>query len=279
MLHADLAHEDHKPQAARTVHPEALAEVVLHGGMSHSGWQASLANALRATSDSISVVAPDRRGCGLNDGHGDTGSVHSVIEDVVKHIEYLKGSFKRVHLAGWCQGSQYASVAADQAGSLLSSLILLTPGFFWNERFRSVIRIAENNISNMVAELKLKPDRTQAYVPIPMEAADFTLEDEWLDFIENDDLKTTMVTMKTAHVMNEIQELSWTAILQNMLPVLTILARNDRIVDNNKVQQFMGHMFSDKDRNRLVTFDSGHAIQFEMPEKIAAEIIRFIGEV
>lgn len=253
--------------------------MVLHGGMDHSGWQVPLANALRAISHSISIVAPDRRGCGKNNGHGNIGSVHSVIEDVVKHIEYLKGSFKRVHLAGWCQGSQFASVAAAQAGNLLSSLILLTPGFFWNERFMSVIRIVESNISNMLTELKLRPDRSQAYIPVPMEAADFTLEDEWLDFIENDDLKTTMVTMKTVQVMNEIQELSWTAILQNMLPILTILARNDRIVDNNKVQQFLGHMFSDKDRNRMVTLDSGHAIQFEIPEKIADEIMRFIGSV
>ena len=73
---------------------------------------------------------------------------------------------------------------------------------------------------------------------------DFTLEEEWLDFIENDDLKTTMITMKSAHIMDEIQELSWTAILQNRLTVLMLLAENDRIVDNDKVQQFMGHMFS-----------------------------------
>ena len=249
---------------------------VLHGGMSHSGWQAPLANALRSISRDIAVVAPDRRGCGLNEERGDLGSVRLVIEDVVKHAELLKRSFDRVHLAGWCQGSQYATVAAAQSGDLLSSLILLTPGFFWNERFRSVIRIAESNIFNMVSELKLKPDRSQAYVPIPMEGTDFTLDEEWLDFIENDELKTTMVTMKTAHIMDEIQELSWQAIFQTNLPMLTILAEYDRVVDNNKIQQFIGHMFSGENRNRLVTFKSGHAIQFEMPEKIAEEILHFI---
>ena len=45
--------------------------------------------------------------------------------------------------------------------------------------------------------------------PIPMEATDFTLVDEWLDFIENDDLKTTMITFKSVSIMDEIQELSW----------------------------------------------------------------------
>jgi len=128
----------------------------------------------------------------------------------------------------------------------------------------------------MVSELKVKPDRDQAYVPIPMEAADFTLNEEWLDYIENDKLKTTMLNMKSAHIMNEIQELSWEAIFQTNHPVLTILAENDRLVDNNKVQQFMGHMFSKGNGNRLVKVERGHAIQFEMSEKIAGEIIRFI---
>ncbi len=221
-------------------------------------------------------MAPDRRGCGLNAGSGDLGSVRSVIQDVVAQVEFLKKSFTRVHLAGWCQGSQYAAVAARQAKNLLSSLILMTPGFFWNERFRSVIRIAEGNIFNMVKELKLKPAREQAYVPILMEAADFTLRDEWLDFIENDELKTTMITMKTAHIMDEVQELSWSAILENSLPTLAILAENDRIVDNRKVHQFLGHMFNGENGNRLVTYASGHAVQFEMPGQVAGEILRFI---
>ncbi len=250
--------------------------MVLHGGMSHSGWQAPLANSLISLSEDIVMVAPDRRGCGLNNNRGDLGSVHIVIEDVVKHIEFLKHSFKRVHLAGWCQGCQYATVAAARADDQLTSLILLTPGFFWNERFRSVIRIAESNIFNIVSELKLRPDRDQAYVPIPMEGTDFTLDEQWLDFIENDELKTTMVTMKSAHIMDEIQELSWQALFQIDLPMLAILAEQDRVVDNNKFQQFTGHMFSEGNGNRMVTFESGHAIQFEMPDQIAGEIIRFI---
>ena len=90
--------------------------LILHGGMSHSGWQAPLAKRLRSMSPDITVVASDRRGCGLNDNLGDLGSVQLVIEDVIKQIEYLKKSFRRVHLAGWCQGAQYAVVAAAESG-------------------------------------------------------------------------------------------------------------------------------------------------------------------
>ncbi|MEW6670815.1 MAG: alpha/beta fold hydrolase [Thermodesulfobacteriota bacterium] len=253
--------------------------LVLHGGMSHSGWQSPLAKELRLISKDISMVAPDRRGCGLNEKRGDFGTIDLVIEDVVKHIEFLKRTFKRVHLAGWCQGCQFASVAAAKFGSQLASLILLTPGFFWNERFRSVISVAERIILDMISGFKLKPDRDQAYVPIPMEATDFTYDENWLDFIKNDKLKTTLVTMKTVHIMDEIQELSWGAILQNQLPTLAVLAQNDRIVDNKKFREFTAHMFSNETRNRLVAFESGHAVQFEMPKELAEQIVNFIKEL
>ncbi len=252
------------------------ALVILHGGMSHSGWQAPLAKQLRSLSPDITVVALDRRGCGLNENRGDLGSVQSGIDDVVTHVEFLKRSFTRVHLAGWCQGAQYASVAAAKLGNTLSSLILLTPGFFWNERFRSVMSISEKIILKMISEFKLKPERNHACIPIPMEATDFTLVDEWLDFIDNDDLKTTMITLKSVNIMDEVQELSWFAMLQNTLPVLAIMAENDRIVDNKKVLQFIGHLFPGENQNRLVSLESGHAIQFEKPEAVATEILNFI---
>jgi L-alanine-DL-glutamate epimerase-like enolase superfamily enzyme/pimeloyl-ACP methyl ester carboxylesterase len=253
--------------------------LILHGGMGHSGWLAPLAKELRALSTDITVVASDRRGSGLNENRGDLGSVELVIGDVVRHIEFLKQTFNRVHLVGWCQGCQYASVVAARLGNTLSSLILLTPGFFWNERFRSVISIAENIVFSMISEFKLKPDRNHACIPIPMEATDFTFNEEWLDFIENDDLKTTMITLKTVSIMDEIQELSWSALLQNSLPVLAILAKNDRIVDNNKFKKVMGYMFSEENQNRLVSFNSAHAIHFEIPEKVANKIFHFMSRL
>jgi L-alanine-DL-glutamate epimerase-like enolase superfamily enzyme/pimeloyl-ACP methyl ester carboxylesterase len=250
--------------------------LILHGGMSHSGWQAPLAKQLRSLSPDLTVIAADRRGCGLNEQRGDPGSVQAVIGDVVKQIDVLKRSFKRVHLAGWGQGAQYAAVAGARMGDAVSSLILLTPGFFWNDRFKSVLSIAEKIVLEMIAEFKLKPERNHACIPIPMEATDFTLVDEWLDFIEKDHLKTTSVTLKSINIMEEVQELSWFAILQNRLPLLVMMGERDRIVDNGKVRQFIGHLFPGENHNRLVTLESGHAIHFEKTGEVAAEIVNFI---
>jgi L-alanine-DL-glutamate epimerase-like enolase superfamily enzyme/pimeloyl-ACP methyl ester carboxylesterase len=258
-------------------HPEGEDVVlILHGGMSHSGWQAPLAKHLRSMSPALNFIAADRRGCGLNEQRGDLGSVQSVIGDVVKQIDVLKKSFRRVHLAGWGQGAQDAAVAGARVGDAVSSLILLTPGFFWNERFRSVLSITEKIVLKMIAEFKLKPERNYACIPTPMEATDFTLVDEWLDFIEKDRLKTTVVTLKSVSIMDEIQELSWFAMLRNRLPLLVMMGEQDRIVDNRKVRQFIGHLFPGENHNRLITLESGHAIHFEKAGEVASEIVNFI---
>lgn len=250
--------------------------LILHGGMSHSRWQAPLAKSIRTKAPNMTVVAADRRGCGLNEKRGDLGSVDCVIDDVINHILFLKKSFNRIHLAGWCQGAQYASIVASRLPDAISSLILLTPGFFWNDRFRSVMTIAEKIVMDVIGEFSLKPERDHACIPIPMEATDFTYSEEWLDFIENDRLKTTMITLKSVNIMDEIQELSWYSMLQNKLPLLVIIADRDRIVDNNKVTQFIKPFFDSSELNKMTVLDSAHAIQFEKPSEVAAEILSFI---
>jgi len=264
----------HSRNWGKAVGEDAL--LVLHGGMSHSGWQAPLAAAVRAIAPDLTVIAPDRRGCGLNADRGDLGTVSQVTGDVTEQILRLKQRFRRVHLAGWCQGCQYAAIAAARLPDAVDSLLLLTPGFFWNERFRSVLSIAEKVVLKMISEFSLKPDRHHACIPIPMEGTDFTLNDAWLDFIETDLLKTTMITLKSASVMDEVQELSWYAVPEIRQPMLMIMADRDRIVDNARVLRFMGHRFEDGSGNRMYRVNCGHAIQFEEPDAVAGEIALFI---
>jgi pimeloyl-ACP methyl ester carboxylesterase len=79
--------------------------------------------------------------------------------------------------------------------------------------------------------------------------------------------------------MDEIQELSWFAMLQNRLPILVMMGKQDRIVDNLKVLEFIGHLFQGENRNRLVMKESGHAIHFEKTEEVASEIANFIRKI
>src|SRR5689334_1873360 len=82
--------------------------VLLHGGISHSGWQAPLAEALTSTSG-LTFIALDRRGSGLNnEARGHLISEERELEDVTSFLKAIAGSFRRVHLAGWCFGGQVA---------------------------------------------------------------------------------------------------------------------------------------------------------------------------
>jgi len=250
--------------------------VVLHGGMSHSAWQRPLADAVRARS-TFSVFAPDRRGCGRNGGRGDLASAVRSIEDVVEHLRMLAGHFERIHLAGWCQGGQYAAVAAQrlQDEGALATLLLITPGLFWNARFRSVIDMTERVVENLLNHFDLAPDRDEAFAPIPLQATDFTQAPDGLDFIDADALKTTEVTLKSVIVMDEVQERSWEAILDVRLPLFATIATADRIVDNQKVRAYLAPLLA-LPRNRFIEIDAGHAVQFERPDELAVALLDFI---
>lgn len=252
--------------------------VVLHGGMSHSAWQRPLADAVRARS-TLSVFAPDRRGCGLNRGRGDLASAVRSIEDVVEHLRMLAGRFERIHLAGWCQGGQYAAVAAQrlQDEGALATLLLITPGLFWNARFRSVIDMTERVVEKLLTHFELTPGRDESFAPIPLQATDFTQEPDGLDFIDADALKTTEVTLKSVIVMDEVQERSWEAILDVRLPVFAMTATADRIVDNQKVRAYLAPLFA-LPGNRFMEIDAGHAVQFERPDELAGALLDFIRE-
>jgi pimeloyl-ACP methyl ester carboxylesterase len=252
--------------------------VILHGGMSHSGWQYPLAQMLREKNRKLAVIAPDRRGCGLNEGKGELGTTKLLIQDLTEHLLHLKQSFKRIHLLGWCQGAQFASIAAAdlQPQSVLSSLVLMTPGFFWNDRFRSVIDIAEKTMFSVRSTFKVEPKRETAFVLIPMQPSDFTFVREWLAFINQDPLKTTKITMKSAVIMDEIQEMSWSAILNVRIPILSIFATNDRIVDNRKGIEYLTPLIHACPQSKMVSMDSAHAIHFEKPHELTEHILAFI---
>lgn len=256
--------------------PDAL--VVLHGGMSHSAWQRPLAEAVRARS-ALGVFAFDRRGCGLNGQRGDLASATRTVEDVVEHLRMLAGRFERIHLAGWCQGGQYAAIAARrlQDEGSLATLLLITPGLFWNARFRSVIDMTERVVQALLTRFELAPDRDLAFAPIPLQASDFTQSAEGLDFIDADALKTTEVTLRSVVVMDEVQERSWEAVLDVRLPVLAITATGDRIVDNRKVREFLSPLLA-RPGNRWLEVDAGHAVQFERPDEIAGALTDFMRE-
>ena len=82
--------------------------VMLHGGMSHSGWQFPLGTRL-GRRPGTAFVAVDLRGSGLNAGRGHIPSADLAVGDIVQVLRHLHRDYRRIHLAGWCFGAQVAT--------------------------------------------------------------------------------------------------------------------------------------------------------------------------
>src|SRR5262249_30191907 len=121
----------------------------------------------------------------------------------------------------------------------------------------------------------LAPGRDEPFAPIPLQATDFTLVPDGLDFIDADTLKTTEVTLKSVVVMDEVQERSWEAILGVRLPLFALTATQDRIVDNQKVRAYLQPLLG-RPGNRSTEIDAGHAVQFERAHELARALLQFI---
>ena len=259
--------------------PEANDVVVLlHGGISHSKWQAPLADSIISRSE-ISFIALDRRGSGLNAvERGHLLSKEREIEDVVSFIRSLKNSYQRIHLAGWCFGGQVASIVASELDEedFLSSFILIAPGFAFTERYSEVLKMSTKAVSEVVKEFNLNPDTTHAYIPVPLQPIDFTNQSEWHEFIAKDQLRLQKVTERTYEVWYELADWSNKALSKiTKPPVFAIFGEQDRLVDNKQVIQLLKEEIKSQDLT-IETLDTGHAVQFDEPEKLAERVTNFV---
>jgi pimeloyl-ACP methyl ester carboxylesterase len=249
--------------------------VMLHGGMSHSGWQAPLATRVGQL-PGTAFIAVDLRGSGLNDRRGHIPSGELAVGDITRLVRHLKASYGRVHLAGWCFGAQVATVAAAHlAGEqVIASLIMISPGFFFNDRYSDVLDRSIESALAVVEELGLTPEPTRAYINVPLRPSDFTDHPAWHEFIDNDPLKLVRVTVSTIDSWEEIasqSEKDYARIGQ--LPVLAIFGKADKLVDNDRVRDFLlGH--PDIQVHEL---DTGHAIHFEAAETLSGLVAGLIG--
>lgn len=254
--------------------------VLLHGGISHSGWQAPLGEAITSTSE-ITFIALDRRGSGLNtEGRGHLLSEEREIEDVTSFLGAMADSFGRIHLAGWCFGGQVASIAAARLADqgLLSSLILVAPGFVFNERYSDVLRLSMQAVFEVVEEFGLMPEPRRAFVPVPLQPTDFTDKPQWQRFVAEDKLRLSKVTRNTLKVWYELADRSRTLLAYlGGLPVLAVFGNRDRLVDNERVKaMLMKHVHP---APTIESLEAPHAIQFEEPLALANLVTRFISRL
>ncbi|ARU60859.1 hypothetical protein CBW65_06930 [Tumebacillus avium] len=257
------------------------AIILLHGGISHSAWQAPLAEGVVARTD-LSFIAVDRRGSGLNSvDRGHLPSKEREIEDMVSLIRSLQGSYTRIHLAGWCFGAQVAAIVASvlEAEGILTSFMMIAPGFAFQERYGDVLRLTKHAMFEVIREFDLKPEPAHAFMPVPLQPTDFTDNAEWHEFVVNDDLRLWKVTESTYKVWAELADWSHLALSEiSTLPVLAVFGNKERLVDNDAVKQLVQERVKSP-VIRMETLETGHAVQFDEPEKLAEIVTSFVASV
>lgn len=108
-----------------------IAVLYLHGIQSHGGWFEWSASIL--ASCGVPVVLPDRRGSGLNsESRGDTPALERWNEDVSELAGWALREFsiERLGVAGVSWGGKTAVTLALRKPTLVSKLLLVTPGIF-----------------------------------------------------------------------------------------------------------------------------------------------------
>jgi alpha-beta hydrolase superfamily lysophospholipase len=251
--------------AARVWRTEELPRarvIFLHGITSHGGWYGQVASYLASTGFDVHLL--DRRGSGLNAQQpGDVDDWRTWIDDVALYLDNsltndaTRSQPRRLPtvLCGISWGGKLASVVARRHAAFVDALALICPGIYspflpnWAKRAALSAR----------APKRLQQRR----VRIPLRRPElFTNTPQWQEFIEQDPLALRKVTWRFAQHDSHLTRCAQQAAPFLHLPVLMMLAGQDRIVDNNRTRRFFGRVPS-----RLKSFleygDAAHTLEFE----------------
>lgn len=245
--------------------------VFLHGIQSHSGWYAWTCG--RLANCGFQVVAPDRRGSGLNeDERGHIDRFEQWIEDTAGWLAFARSvSGTRAALLGVSWGGKLATATARRHPELVDTLGLMYPGLFsrfelrWHQHWRLAV----------ARRLGL----TKKRIRIPLDdSALFTDDVCWQDFIRHDPLVLREMTVGFLGATLELDELARGAIRESRAltqPLLLVMAKRDAIVDNARTAEWFSRQpAADK---TLLEFDGCHTLEFEPPrEAMWQELVEWL---
>ncbi|MEM7564007.1 MAG: alpha/beta fold hydrolase [Pseudomonadota bacterium] len=259
-----IAPDDYR-LSIRRYEPEQPADhqvVLLHGVVSHSAWLAPIGQRLAA--NGIRVIAPDRRGAGLNQqGSGDAPSVTSLLEDVKAVVSNYQQNANSTHFGGFCWGSTYALNVLENCAHNFASFLMLAPAIFPADD------IADANLEIGNDQLA----RCQPNVPIDR----FTQGPAYSQVILPDSLRTRYVSPRFNRCMLEMNQMLAPRWAKIKLPTLMILASEDRLSNNEKHLRAWRHI---KARPKLhMIVDSEHGVQFDAPDSTSSAIVDWIFKI
>lgn len=231
----------------------AARVVCVHGIQSHGGWYEAGCRHLRTAGCDVFFL--DRRGSGLNKpARGDTPSFRRLIDDLGEFLQTLRTLDVPLVLSAISWGGKLGAGICYRYPGLIDGLTLLAPGFC------PLVRPSADERLKIAAASVTSPTRL---FPIPLsDPAQFTATLERQRFIADDPLALREATARFLVESIKFDLYLKRAPRRITVPVLLMLAGQDRIIDNARTREYVGRFAS-----RAVTVteypDAHHTLEFE----------------
>ncbi len=241
------------------------AEVVfIHGIQSHGGWYEHSCSQLAQAGFGVSFL--DRRGSGLNEhDRGDAPSFRRLLDDIAEFVGKVPRPAPRIagdaapnrlplFLAGISWGGKLAAAFERRHPGMVDGLILLCPGFF-----PRVYPSLGQRLKIMAARLV----RPRKPFPIPLNDPElFTTTPRWQQFLRDDPLRLHKATARLLIESARLDGYLRFVPKYVHIPVLILLAENDRIINNVRTRAFV-ERFATPNKEVIELAEASHTLEFE----------------
>jgi alpha-beta hydrolase superfamily lysophospholipase len=230
--------------------PRRPTVVALHGIQSHGGWY--LESCKRLADAGYDVAFLDRRGCGLNDrDRGDAPSFRRLLDDVAEYLATLPRP-RFVMAISW--GGKLAVALQRRHPNSCDGIVLIAPGLCPR------VRPSMGERLRIIGARLVAPLRT---FPIPLNDPElFTANAERRLFIHNDPLMLRRATARMLFESGRLDVYLRFAARCVTMPVLLLLAEQDRIIDNAATRRIV-ERFPATERSVMEYPGAHHTLEFE----------------
>jgi alpha-beta hydrolase superfamily lysophospholipase len=249
--------------------------VFLHGIQSHAGWYEYSCTYLAQQGFTVSFV--DRRGSGMNEtARGDCPNFRRLVDDVAEFVTSIPRAVSRektvvrvpVFLASISWGGKLAVALERRHPALVDGLVLLAPGFFpkIHPPLGTGLRIFFNRWI-----------RPRKLFPIPLNDPElFTTTPRWIEFLKHDPLRLHQATARMMLESARLDAYLRFAPKYVHVPVLLMLAGEDRIIHNARTRDFV-ERFATPDKEFHDYPGTQHTLEFEPdPHVFLGDLVRWL---
>jgi alpha-beta hydrolase superfamily lysophospholipase len=250
--------------------PPRAHVVCIHGIQSHGGWYTYSCGRLCQAGYAVSFL--DRRGSGLNEqDRGDAPGFRRLLDDLGEFLRSLReqaGSTSAVFLVAISWGGKLAAALPRRHPGLVDGLALVCPGFCPKVKPPLRQRLA-------IAGARLVRPRKR--FPIPLGDPElFTATPRWQQFIRDDPLSLRQATAR--FLVDSIRLDGYLRFVTGavQIPVLLLLAGQDRILDNDRTRTFVQRLPT-TDRTVIEYPQAHHTLEFEPePDRFIDDLLGWL---